>query len=126
MPSQLPVLTDDPDPTIMPRVRGDCLPGGRNSARPCGWTCCRFALAAEGSPGLCALDVADAHPEGLTHDAVGKLIGGLTRERVRQIERAALAKVRKRAEHRPDLAGYRELATLPGEAKHQLRVPGRS
>lgn len=108
----LPVLPE-PTPETMPATRADCLPGGRNERRPCPWSCCRWSLAAEGSPGACVLDAADKG--GLTHDAVGKLLGGLTRERVRQIEAAALRKVAKRAAGRAAHAGLLELALLPDE-----------
>jgi hypothetical protein len=41
----------------------------------------------------CSLDIVDREPDGLPLDAVGKALGGLTRERVRQIEAAALVKL---------------------------------
>lgn len=116
--SALPVL---PEPTAetQPRHRSDCLPGGRNEARPCPWSCCRHSLTPEGAVGACALDVADRG--GLTHDAIGQLLGGITRERVRQIEAAALRKIAKRAATKPAHAGYRELATLPPDPPHAIR-----
>lgn len=114
----------EPTPDSMPRTRGDCLPGGRNAARPCPWLTCRANLAAEGgTTESCALDVVDEYPGGLTHDAVGKLLGGLTRERVRQLEAAALAKVRKRAAGRAAHAGLLELALLPDDPP--VRAPSR-
>lgn len=91
MPRSLPVL----DPSTMPRTRGDCLAGGRNAARPCGWLVCRHNIAAE--PGWsggdsCALDVADQHPGGVTLEEIGQTLG-LTRERVRQIEVRVLRQI---------------------------------
>lgn len=86
-----------------PATRADC----ESSPRPCPWVSCRhhlhldvdprgnLKLAPEGQPGdSCALDVAEQG--GATLEEVGELLGGLTRERVRQIEQAALAKVRRR------------------------------
>lgn len=125
MSRSLPVLPspDDLDPATMPRTRQDCLEGGRNAARPCPWSCCRFSLAPEGgTTHSCALDVVDEHPGGLTHDAVGQLLGGLTRERVRQIEARALSKIGKRAQTLPSLAGYRELATIPDDPPVSVRT----
>ena len=88
---QLPVL----DPSTMPRVRADCLPGGCNAARPCPWTCCRHNIAAE--PGWsggdsCVLDVTDRNPAGVTLEQVGDLLG-LTRERIRQLEVRVLGRI---------------------------------
>lgn len=91
MPRSLPVL----DPSTMPRTRGDCLAGGPNEQRPCGWLTCRHNLAAE--PGWsggdsCVLDVVDQHPAGVTLEFVGDLLG-LTRERIRQLEGGLLRRV---------------------------------
>lgn len=86
---RLPVLT----PETQPKVRADCLPGGKNSARPCGWTTCRHSLAAEGSTTeSCVLDVVDRSPGGITLEEVGDLLQ-VTRERIRQIETRALKRI---------------------------------
>lgn len=86
-----------------PRQRGDC----RCEQRPCPWVGCRYHLYADISfhgtlvmifPMLelweiretCALDVADRGPQ--TQEKVGEFMN-LTRERVRQIEKKALAKL---------------------------------
>ena len=80
-----------------PKTRGDCLDG----YRPCPWAGCRYNLAlnvshvgtikmAPEGDMSCALDAADEG--GLTLAEVGRVMG-LTRERVRQIEVAALAKL---------------------------------
>ena len=73
---------------LRPVTRGDCLPGGRNAARPCRFSDCRYALDASGGES-CTLDVAARGGE--TLDAVGKIFG-VTRERIRQMETVALAK----------------------------------
>lgn len=66
--------------------RLDCLA----IARPCTRTHCRMHLA---SPlASCALDAIDAARGPLTLEEVGTLLG-LTRERVRQIQEEALAKL---------------------------------
>lgn len=93
-----------------PRTRGDCADG----ARPCPWVGCRHNLLIDvhpetGSiqinafdpdagevdldalPDTCALDVADRG--GMTLEEVGARLG-ITRERARQVEQAALEKVR--------------------------------
>lgn len=77
----------------MPRTRAECVSG----PRPCPHVRCRFHLGVETSRRArpedvetCALDVADRGP--LTLDEVGKILG-VTRERVRQIEVAALEKL---------------------------------
>ena len=75
-----------------PRTRGDCLPGGAFEARPCPFASCRHRLDAPGES--CALDAADRGGESAA--TVGALLGGLTRQRVEQIERVALARVRVR------------------------------
>lgn len=121
MSRSLPVLPE-PTPETQPKTRADCLPGGKNSARPCGWLTCRANLLAEGGTGAsCALDVVDQHPGGLVHDAVGQLLGGLTRERVRQLEAAALRKIGKRA-GRAAHAGLLELALLPDDPPISVRT----
>ena len=96
-----------------PLVRGDCLAGGSNAARPCPWVSCAQHLAlsvdedngnvkvtlpgADMEPNLdamrdtCALDVADRGGE--TLDEVGAATN-LTRERIRQLEAVALRALR--------------------------------
>jgi hypothetical protein len=101
----LPVIDDEVPPR--PTTRAECLPGGRNAARPCPYVSCRYHLLLEVRRtgtirfnrkrdierlvDTCALDVADrgAH---LVAD-VGRLIG-LSRERVRQVLGRALTRVR--------------------------------
>jgi len=74
-----------------PRTRGDCLPGGPFEARPCPFSC-RYRLDGPGES--CSLDVADRGGESAA--TVGALLGGLSRQRVEVLERAALARVRVR------------------------------
>lgn len=88
----LPVL-DEHD---RPRVRGDCEPrsGTRWSARPCRFEACRHHTSHtkwRGATESCTLDVADRG--GIPLLAVGEIFGGLSRERIRQIEVAALKKL---------------------------------
>jgi hypothetical protein len=85
----------------MPRTRGDCVDG----PRPCPWIRCRHHLATKLLAGsrrirlrhiprgqdTCALDVADRGSHKLVE--VGRLLG-ITRERARQIEVAALRALR--------------------------------
>lgn len=96
--------------TPRPRTRGECAGG----ERPCPWVGCRYHLAYDINPQTgtlkenfptleleqlaetCALDVADQG--GLTLDLVGRLIN-LTRERTRQIEQSACAKVEEHKRH---------------------------
>ena len=88
-----------------PKSRGDC----RNAPRPCPWVSCKYHLYLDivmqsGSikmnfPDLevwemtetCALDVADRG--GITLEDVGILLN-LTRERIRQVEKSGLDKLR--------------------------------
>lgn len=90
-----------------PLTRGECVHG----VRPCPWVGCRFNLFLDvnpknGSiklnhPGLepdeidpersCALDVAEK--DGLILECVAEAMGGMTRERVRQIEDKALERL---------------------------------
>jgi hypothetical protein len=99
---RLEVLTHEAD-DIRPRHRADCVDG----PRPCPWMGCRYHLALDVTHfgGLryhdperldemahtCALDVADAGA--MTLEEVGA-IAGVTRERIRQVEEMATAKVR--------------------------------
>ena len=75
-----------------PQTRGDCLQGGSNEARPCGWITCKWFLpqVKPDAKFTCALDVADQG--GVTLEEVGELMG-VTRERVRQIEDKAMRKI---------------------------------
>lgn len=88
-----------------PRSRGEC----RNAPRPCPWVSCKYHLYLDivpqsGSikmnfPDLevwemsetCALDVADRG--GITLEDVGNLLN-LTRERIRQVERSGIEKLK--------------------------------
>lgn len=97
---------------VRPRTRADCLPGGCNEARPCPFVGCAHHLyldvvGVNGAlrisqplvdvwdlPETCALDVADRG--GATLEEVG-VLNNVTRERARQVETCALAKVRARA-----------------------------
>ena len=89
-----------------PKTRSDCCEG----ARPCPFVSCKYNLyldvspmtgnvllnhgarELEDMPATCALDVADAHREGLTLEEVGDILG-VTRERVRQIQDKAFRKL---------------------------------
>ena len=93
-------------PISRPKNRGECP-----TVRPCPFVGCRYHLWADPARGggikinfegvdptelmhSCALDMAEAHPDGLTLDEVGGLMN-LTRERVRQIESKVLSKLAK-------------------------------
>ena len=96
---------DDRADVERPQSRGQC----RGAQRPCPWAGCRYHLYVdvnqrtgslklnfpevelEEMPETCVLDVAERG--GATLDAIGKLMN-LTRERVRQVQLAALAKLR--------------------------------
>lgn len=95
-----------------PKTRADCA----NVQRPCPYVGCRHHLYLDetdaGSlrftrPDLavhqllesCSLDVADEGPR--SQEATGELLGGLSHERIRQIEQIALAKLLGIAPH-PD------------------------
>ena len=76
-----------------PKTRGDCLAGGSNEPRPCGWITCKWYLPRMewDAKITCALDVADLG--GSTLEEVGAAMG-ITRERVRQIEERTLRKLK--------------------------------
>lgn len=93
-----------------PATRGECVAG----PRPCPHVTCRHHLFLEVYKDnsvraiwpektvdelahTCSLDVADEG--GLSLDATGELLG-ITRERVRQIEFAALARIRRHPDYR--------------------------
>ncbi len=80
---------------MVPRVRADCAPGGPLSVRPCPWNACRYHIERSG---VCALDVVDERGS-LVLAEIAELYA-LSRERVRQIERDALRKLRVAAERR--------------------------
>ena len=98
-----------------PRTRAECPTGGR-----CPFVSCKYHLYLDvnernGSikinfDGLepwhlstpCALDVAERHREGLKLRVVGEYMGGLTKERIRQIEADALAKMRTLVDIEPE------------------------
>lgn len=84
-----------------PQTRGDCLSGGANECRPCGFVACKHHLYLDINPetGSITLNFPDVEPEdlvescaldiaergGITLEDVGNLTN-LTRERVRQVE----------------------------------------
>lgn len=89
----------------MPKTRADCP-----SVRPCPFVGCAYNLYLDVTNkgtikynfyGVepwemrtsCVLDVAESHPNGLSLTDIGENVG-LTRERIRQIEREAIAKLR--------------------------------
>jgi hypothetical protein len=76
-----------------PRVRADCLPGGRNEARPCVWTDCRYSTADVRAHGRvapsCVLDMTDGG--GASCEEVGRLLG-FSRSEVSLIAQTACAK----------------------------------
>ena len=109
------VGTDAPD-YWRPTTRADCA----RVQRPCCFVACRYNLFLDTLPeggihftktddvleiaGMghsCALDVADLGPHSL--DDIGEL-EGLTRERVRQIEFGALAKLKGSTDHLPQFS----------------------
>ncbi len=74
-----------------PSTREDCEPGGHNGNRPCAWSSCFYHL--DSNLASCTLDVAARGTN--TLEEIGDIFG-LTRERIRQIERAALDKLARR------------------------------
>ena len=100
------VVTEDLD-AMRPKTREDC----KNSERPCPWVGCRHNLYLDINPSTgsikmnfpdaepgdliysCILDIVDVYAEGVCLEDVASMMN-LTRERVRQIEAAAGARVR--------------------------------
>lgn len=122
---------------LRPRNRSDC----RDGLRPCPWVSCRYHLYLEvtdaGSIRVahpeaepwemgtsCALDVADAEPDGVSLAAVGGLLA-LTRERVRQVEAGALDRLaggeryRGRRKRRPQPRKGRQGPHHPPEVRQE-------
>lgn len=115
-----------------PKTRGECEGG----VRPCPFVSCKYNLYLDVSdigsiklnfPDLephellesCALDVADR--DGATLEEVGDVMN-LTRERVRQVERIALATVRGDREYMARAADGAEVPTAP-ESGVRRRLP---
>jgi hypothetical protein len=94
-----------------PRRRSDC----DNVQRPCPYVACRHNLYLEEGQTpesiifnfpeqepwqvktSCVLDLVEQHPEGLTLEQVGRVLG-VTRERVRQIEKSGVKRAVRRAD----------------------------
>jgi hypothetical protein len=100
---RLPLVSD-----VRPAVRADCLPGGRNAARPCPFVRCRYHLYLDVKPSggiklnfpdrevhelheTCALDVADRGSH--TLDEIGRVLN-MAGERARQIAEDAFETAR--------------------------------
>jgi hypothetical protein len=94
-----------PDGLERPRTRGEC-----GQVRPCPWVSCSMHLYLDVTPvgtlalnhpavdvwnmnESCALDVADRGPQIL--EDIAAVVGGFARERIRQIEDAAMEKLRR-------------------------------
>ena len=96
-----------------PRTRGDCL----NVPRQCPWISCKYSLFLDVSPaGIIRFNFPGKEPHELRHSCALDLasLGGLklhevgsaldvTRERIRQIEVEALAKIRAPKKRRLEL-----------------------
>ncbi len=96
----------------LPATRGDCA----GTCRPCPLVSCKWHLYIDVSPrtGASALDVADR--AGTTLEDVGAIMN-LTRERIRQVEVKALAKVARRA-----TLALRELAEEGPDGRRRLPI----
>lgn len=101
-----------PDPTEPPRPKtwGECLSVKRGTKdHPCPYAGCKYHLAlyvteagslvttfegleADEIPYTCSLAFVEENPDGATLEQIGK-ITGCTRERIRQIESRALARL---------------------------------
>ena len=96
--SDAPSSTENTRALQRPRNRGDCVAG----PRPCPWSDCRYHFAAKTAADWviakpsCVLDVADeveAGGEPSTLAVMAAWEGGLTHERIRQIENRAIDKL---------------------------------
>ncbi len=107
-----------------PRTRAECP-----SIRPCPFVSCRYHLyldvtrrgrvrvnfpdqEVDDLEQSCALDLADTGPR--TLEEIGQLMGGISRERVRQIEQSALTMLRNR--------GARPIADFLEEDPHSVII----
>lgn len=105
-----------PEGAVRPKTRADCLEGGHNAQRPCGWVSCSMHLAVDvehlgrirlNFPDVeidemaetCALDLAARG--GMTLEEIGAALQ-VTRECVRQLEAVAIRKVKARSKGLPD------------------------
>lgn len=86
-----PILPEQKPSGPRPVFRAECLPGGDNEERPCPWHECRYHL--NHAKATCLLDLYDRG--GMSLEEISEIIG-LTRERIRQIEEAALHKLKKK------------------------------
>lgn len=80
---------------VDPKTRGDCLPGGINSARPCKWTSCVYHFVNPNNVVHCLLD---AYESERTLEEVAEILG-LSKERVRQIETKANRTLKRKLRH---------------------------
>lgn len=103
-------------PVVEPRTA--CPP----KVRECRHAWCRYNLGPEGSTSeMCSLEVAQDGP--LTLESIAQLFGGMSRERVRQIEVVALAKYKAACERygiEPEL-GARQITHWE---RAELEAPG--
>lgn len=98
---------------LRPLDTDECRPGAGKHIRPCPWAACRFSLLVSvndsGSikadhghldPGMleesCAIDVAQNNKEGVSQERAAEL-AGVTEDRIRQVERALMAGLRRKA-----------------------------
>lgn len=69
------------------------VPECRHAAQsPCRVQRCRYSLPRAANGERCALTLIEEHPDGMPLELIGERFG-LTRERIRQIEGAALVKL---------------------------------
>lgn len=115
-----------------PKTRADCLAGGVNAARPCPYVGCKHHLFLEVSPrgGLrfnypgrepwqlgwtCALDVADAFPDGIEAAAMALRLTPITATRIRQIALRAARVAQRVLDRRSIVSALRALDELRAE-----------
>ncbi len=107
---RLPVVWEQTTEQPHPVTREDCEAGGELHVRPCPWVSCKHNLYLEVTPAgslkllnpdilpeemdpaeSCVLDLAEGET---TLEEIGRMLGGVTRERIRQIEANGLRKLR--------------------------------